>query len=139
MADSAVQSVATGTANGTIKVDGTAVSVYGLKSAAYTESSAYATSTQGTKADSALQSISGNTAQQGKYVNVGTKTDNTQTVGVIVKLLGQTTATQQGLADTHDVSEALANADTTAQGYANTAESNAKSYADSQWEWLDLD
>lgn len=34
-ADTAVQSVTTGTANGTIKVDGTAVSVYGLGDAAY--------------------------------------------------------------------------------------------------------
>ena len=40
-ANSSVQSVTTGTANGTIKVDGTAVAVHGLKSAAYTESSAY--------------------------------------------------------------------------------------------------
>lgn len=55
LADSAVQSVTTGTANGTIKVDGTDVSVHGLKSAAYTESSAYATAAQGTLADSALQ------------------------------------------------------------------------------------
>lgn len=55
LADSAVQSVTTGTANGTIKVDGTNVSVHGLKSAAYTESSAYATAAQGTLADSALQ------------------------------------------------------------------------------------
>lgn len=62
-ADSAVQSVAiaTGTANGKVKltVDGTATeaSVYGLKSAAYTESSAYATSAQGTKADNAVAAI----------------------------------------------------------------------------------
>lgn len=172
-ADSAVQKVETGTTNGTIKVDGTDVAVKGLGSAAYTASTAYATSAQGTKADSAyqkpstgipaadlatdsvvtakikdenvtkakleegvqasldkadsaLQSIS--SAQQGKYVNVGTKTNNAQTVGVIVKMLGQTTATGQGLADTHDVATAL-----------STAESNAKSYADSQWEWLDLD
>ena len=53
--------VATGTANGKIKVtpsSGSAyeVSVYGLKSAAYTESSAYATATQGTKADNAIPS-----------------------------------------------------------------------------------
>lgn len=45
-ADSAIQGIATGTANGQIRytVDGTtytAVSVYGLKSAAYTESNAY--------------------------------------------------------------------------------------------------
>lgn len=40
-ADSAVQKVATGSANGTIAVDGTDVSVKGLGSAAYTDSSAY--------------------------------------------------------------------------------------------------
>lgn len=56
-ADSAVQSVATGSANGTIAVDGTDVAVKGLGSAAYTESSAYATAAQGSKADSAVQSV----------------------------------------------------------------------------------
>ena len=62
-ADSAVQSVAiaTGSTNGKVKltVDGTATeaSVYGLGSAAYTEASAYATSAQGAKADSAVQSV----------------------------------------------------------------------------------
>lgn len=55
---------ATGTANGTITVTpkgGTAqaVSVYGLKSAAYTESSAYATAAQGTTADSTAATIAG--------------------------------------------------------------------------------
>ena len=54
-ADSAVQSVTTGSANGTISVDGTDVQVYGLGSAAYTPSSDYATAAQGSKADTALQ------------------------------------------------------------------------------------
>lgn len=40
-ADSAIQSVTTGTTNGTIAVDGSDVSVKGLGSAAYTESSEY--------------------------------------------------------------------------------------------------
>lgn len=40
-ADTAVQSVVEGTANGTIKVDGNAVNVHGLKSAAYQDSSAF--------------------------------------------------------------------------------------------------
>ena len=40
-ADSAVQSVAEGSANGTISVDGTDVAVHGLGSAAYTASTAY--------------------------------------------------------------------------------------------------
>lgn len=40
-ADTAVQSVASGTANGTISVDGTDVAVKGLGDAAYTDASAY--------------------------------------------------------------------------------------------------
>lgn len=64
-ADTAIQSVAidTGTENGKVKltVDGTATeaAVYGLKSAAYTEASAYATSAQGAKADTAIQGLTG--------------------------------------------------------------------------------
>lgn len=50
-----VHSVTEGTANGTILVNGSAVNVHGLGSAAYTPSSNYATAAQGTKADSALQ------------------------------------------------------------------------------------
>lgn len=44
-----------GTANGTVKFNGTDVPVHGLGSAAYTESSDYATASQGALADSALQ------------------------------------------------------------------------------------
>ncbi|MBR3148315.1 MAG: hypothetical protein IKF41_03165 [Alphaproteobacteria bacterium] len=41
LADGAVQSVAEGTANGTVSVDGTDIAVHGLGTAAYTDSSAY--------------------------------------------------------------------------------------------------
>ena len=68
-ADTALQSHQTvtlesGTNNGTVKitVNGTAtdnVAVKGLKSAAYTESSAYATAAQGTKADNAMPKAGG--------------------------------------------------------------------------------
>lgn len=65
-ADTAIQTVKleSGTNNGTVKitVDGTAtdnVSVKGLKSAAYTDSSAYATAAQGTKADNAMPKAGG--------------------------------------------------------------------------------
>lgn len=52
----ALPTLQTGTANGTVKLsNGANVNVYGLKSAAYTESSAYATAAQGTKADGAVQ------------------------------------------------------------------------------------
>lgn len=40
-ADSAVQAVATGTTNGTVAVDGTDVAVFGLKSAAYADTTAF--------------------------------------------------------------------------------------------------
>lgn len=43
-----------GTTNGTIKYNGTDVPVHGLGSAAYTDSTAYATADQGTKADNAV-------------------------------------------------------------------------------------
>lgn len=56
-ANGAVQSVTEGTTNGTIKVDDTDISVHGLGSAAYTDSSAYATAAQGTTADNAVQSV----------------------------------------------------------------------------------
>ncbi len=56
-ADSALQAsdITTGTANGTISVDGSDVSVHGLGTAAYTATTAYATAAQGALADSALQ------------------------------------------------------------------------------------
>lgn len=51
----ALPTLQTGTSNGTIKLsNGTDVSVYGLRSAAYTDTTAYATAEQGIKADNAL-------------------------------------------------------------------------------------
>ena len=47
--------ITTGGTNGTIKVGEEEVAVAGLKSAAYTDASDYATAAQGTKADTALQ------------------------------------------------------------------------------------
>ena len=47
--------IATGTSNGSIKVGDADVAVKGLGSAAYTESTAYATAAQGSKADTAYQ------------------------------------------------------------------------------------
>ena len=47
--------VASGSANGTLSVNGKDVAVKGLGSAAYTASTAYATAAQGKKADTALQ------------------------------------------------------------------------------------
>jgi hypothetical protein len=49
--------VTSGTANGTILVNGSAINVGGLKSAAYTESAAYATAAQGSTADATAATI----------------------------------------------------------------------------------
>ena len=49
--------ITTGDTNGTIKVGEENVAVAGLKSAAYTEASAYATAAQGALADSAVQTV----------------------------------------------------------------------------------
>lgn len=126
-ADTAVQKVETGGANGTIKVDGTDVAVKGLGTAAYTASTAYATSAQGTKADSALQSVEGST-----YVEVTTKSSNKQTISVKIVDLEDVNAPNEGLADAYAVMHAISE-------YSTNTLNNAKSYADSQWEWLDLD
>ena len=79
-ADSAVQSVKilgeTLTDGGELTVD-EAKTALGLGSAAYTEASAYATAAQGTKADSALQSISAGTG-----LKVSAKADNSQTIDI---------------------------------------------------------
>lgn len=48
-----------GTTNGTVSFNGAEVAVTGLKSAAYTESSAYATAAQGTKAETAMPKTGG--------------------------------------------------------------------------------
>lgn len=54
-ADTAVQTITTGSTSGTISVDGTDVAVADIGSAAYSNSSDFATSEQGTLASSALQ------------------------------------------------------------------------------------
>ena len=56
-ANSAVQEITTGETDGTISVDGTEVSVAGLGSAAFTDSTDYATAAQGALAESAVQEI----------------------------------------------------------------------------------
>lgn len=58
LADTALQeaSISEGAANGTITVGSKSVPVHGLGSAAYTDSTAYATAAQGALADTALQS-----------------------------------------------------------------------------------
>ena len=64
--------ITTGDKNGSIKVAGSNVPVYGLKSAAFTESTAYATAGQGALARTALQTVVFNsfiTSEDGKDKN----------------------------------------------------------------------
>jgi hypothetical protein len=88
--------------------------VNGLKSAAYTESSAYATADQGTKADSALQQSSITSGSANGTIAVSGS-------DVAVKGLGSAAYTDSTAYDT--------------KGSAATAETNAKEYADSLMTW----
>lgn len=77
-ADLPTYTLATGSANGTVAFNGADVAVKGLGSAAYTESSAYATSDQGALADSAMQNVTihGHVLADGDALTVEqTKTD----------------------------------------------------------------
>ena len=124
-ATSLVQTVTEGTANGSIKVNGTDVSVHGLGSAAYTDSTAYATSAQGTKADSAIQSVSGQTAvADSSYVAISVEASTNSSTKAV-------TLTSHANVTTHDVSTAVASS---ADGLALA--SDVKGYVDAQHEWL---
>lgn len=111
-----------GTGNGNVKFIMGAdkqlkASVTGLGSAAYTESTAYATSAQGAKADSALQSLS--KGADGAYVTTTVGgTDTAKTVGVAVK-------TQE-----------ISSASTTNKGLLEA--SDAKTYIDGLFEWGEI-
>ena len=127
-AGTAVQSVKEGSTNGTILVDGKSVTVHGLKSAAYKDSSDFATADQGAKADSAIQSVAGETAvANSSYVKVSVEA-STQPSTKAVTLSSHANVT------THDISTAVAN---TADGLA--VASDVKSYVDSIKEWKQFD
>lgn len=109
--------VAEGSTNGTIAVNGVDVSVHGLGSAAYTDSTAYATSAQGGKADTAIQSVSGETRLSGAtansdYVSVDATTTGTAvSIESRVKVQGIAGAgsSAQGLAEASDVKDYVDN------------------------------
>lgn len=109
-----VRSVTEGTANGTILVNGSAVNVHGLGSAAYTPSSNYATAAQGTKADSALQKADITTGSANGTISVD---------GSDVSVKGLGTAAY------------AATTDFDAAGKADSALASAKSYAESLLTW----
>lgn len=73
--------------------------VNGLKSAAYTESSAYATSAQGTKADSAIQVVNGATDN---YITAS-KNSTTVTISSTIQAVASASSAAKGLAEASDV------------------------------------
>lgn len=73
--------------------------VNGLKSAAYTESSAYATSAQGAKADSAIQVVNGTVSN---YIATS-KNKTTVTVTSMLQAVASASSTAKGLAEASDV------------------------------------
>ena len=109
-----VRSVTEGTANGTILVNGSAVNVHGLGSAAYTPSSNYATAAQGTKADSALQKAD---------ITSGSANGTISVDGSDVSVKGLDTAAY------------AATSAFDAAGKADGALASAKSYAESLLTW----
>lgn len=87
--------------------------VNGLKSAAYTESSAYATSAQGTKADSAIQVVNGTASN---YIATS-KSETTVTVTSMLQPVASASSSAKGLAEASDV----------------------KAYADSLMTWVEFE
>jgi hypothetical protein len=104
--------IKTGTANGTIAVKGTNVAVKGLDTAAYAKATDFATAAQGTKADTAVQSVVTGTANGTILV------DN---VAVAVHGLGSAAYTDSTAYDKN--------------GDAATALTNAKAYTDAALIW----
>ena len=102
----------TGATSGTVKFNGTEVAVKGLGTAAYTASTAYATSTQGGYANSALQSVSVASGST-KYAEFGNKTGNngskTQNLSIKTIQIAAASSTSTGLADAYNVQTFVGN------------------------------
>lgn len=131
-ADSAVQTVATGTKNGSIAVDGTDVDVKGLGSAAY-------------KADTEFDAAGA--AAGVKIEIIGTEND-AATAPTIYGAKAYANARIEEVAGNYDVKGAAATAETNAKAYADSlagnydakgsaaaAETNAKAYTDTALTW----
>ena len=98
-------SIAEGTTNGTIAVNGSDIAVHGLGSMAYANTGDYATAAQGAAADSALQSISNGT--DGDYIDVtvtpkGNGTTQEVSATVTVQPIASSSASAKGLVEASD-------------------------------------
>ena len=135
LADTAVQTVVEGTENGTILVDGESVAVHGLGSAAYAETTSFDAAGSAATAETNAKSYA-KTYADGLAGNYDAK-------GAAAQALVDAKAYADGLAGNYEVkgaaatakSEAVTAAATDATTKANTAESNAKAYADNLLTW----
>lgn len=151
LADNAVRKVVEGTADGTISVTtgtgaATDVAVHGLGSSAYTDSTAYATAAQGTKADSAIQSVTAKTGDKyitatpnGTSVEIASKGIDSaiQTAADAVKVSVKGGGYITGSTDDKgrvitlgSTTQTIANASSTAKGLAEA--SDVKGYVDDE-------
>ena len=145
-ADTAVQSVVEGDSNGQIKVDGTAVNVHGLGSAAYMASTAFdaagaAAAVLGSTADSsadntvygvkALANSAKSIAESATSSIAALDVTDTAVAGSYVSAVSQTdgliSVTRTALPDYSTTYDAY--------GAAATAESNANTYTDNALTW----
>lgn len=98
--------------------------------------SAYATTAQGEKADSALQTVNGST-----YVDVTAKTDNAQAVSVKVQKVAEASETAKGLAEASDVKSyvdgVVGNYYTKTETYSKD-EVYTKAEVDAMWMWEEI-
>lgn len=94
-------SEANGSVNLSMNENALSASVVGLKSAAYTESSAYAIAEQGVKADSAIQSIEA--TNTGTYISVGASVSDNKIALTPSLTMGSMNADGKGVAEVSDV------------------------------------
>lgn len=156
-ANSSVQSVAQGSGNGTISVDGTDVSVKGLGTAAYTSSSDYEVAGAASVVQSAVTGTSSSGAGSlnlnglkksitaletavGSGGDIDTRISNAvdaldvsdsavagKYVSQVSETNGKISVTRENLPDYSNTYDA--------KGAANTAETNAKAYTDTALTW----
>ena len=136
--------VVSGTNNGTIAVNGSDVSVKGLGTAAYTASTAYATSTQGTKADNAVpntttvngHALSSNVTVTAGDVGLGNVTNESKaTMFTNPAFTGTPTIGGVNVATVNDISSALTGAATYKGTAAQESIISATSYK-TGWYWV---
>lgn len=122
-------------------------SIVGLGSAAYTNAAAYATAAQGTKADSAIQGVTGETALGNTDYIAVTATENetshevTLSSSLKIQAVAGASSTVKGLAEASDVKayvDGKVDGKFDEAGAAAQALADAKDYTDSALEWVEF-